>query len=109
MLSEMSPSVRTNIAVVICSASAVIGAIAIDRGWRSVSSVAFNVACPWFLSGSWLAGDFTREGWKRLKSPMATIYRDVQQGKHPKPPPLARVMRRGGAIMILSGIVSWFI
>jgi len=106
---KMSPSVRTNIAVVICSASAVIGAIAIYRGWGSVSSIAFNVACPWLMSGSWLAGDFTREGWKRLNSPMAAIYRDAQQGKLRRAPPLARMMRRGGGIIILSGIVCWFI
>jgi len=104
----MSPSVRTNIAVVICSASAVIGAIAIYRGWGSVSGIAFNVACPWLLSGSWLAGDFTREGWKRLNSPMAAIYRDAQQGKLRSAPPLARIMRRGGGIILLAGVVSWF-
>lgn len=105
----MSPSVRTNIAVVICSASAVIGALSIYRGWGSVSSTAFNVAFAWLISGSWLAGEFTREGWERLNSPMAAIYRDAQQGKLQSAPPLARMMRRGAGVLVLAGIVSWFV
>ena len=105
----MSPSVRTNIAVAICVSSAVVGAIAIHRGWGTVSSVAFNAAFPWFLSGSWLAGDFTREGWKRLNKSMPTIYQDAKQGKLPRAPPLSRVMNSGGGIMILAGIVGWFV
>ena len=88
--------------------SAVLGAIAIHRGWASVSSVAFNVACPWFLAGSWLAGDFTREGFKRFNSPMSKIYQDARRRKLAKAPPLARVMNGGGGIMVLAGIVGWF-
>jgi hypothetical protein len=106
---QMSPSIRTYIAVAICFSSAVLGAIAIHRDWGSVSSVAFNVACPWFLSGSWLAGDFTREGWKRINKSMAAIYQDAKQRKLPKAPPLARVMNSGGGIMMLAGIVGWFV
>jgi hypothetical protein len=64
-------SIRTYIAVAICMSSAVLGAIAIRKGWESVSSVASNVALPWFLAGSWLAGDFSREGLKRLNKSMA--------------------------------------
>jgi hypothetical protein len=105
----MSLPMRTYIAVAICFSSAVLGAIAILRGWGSVSSVAFNVACPWYLSGSWLAGDFTREGWKRLNKSMAAIYQEAKQRKLPKAPPLARVMNSGGGIMMLAGIVGWFV
>jgi hypothetical protein len=105
----MSPSIRTHVAVAICLSSAVLGAIAIRRGWGSVSSVAIDVACPWFLSGSWLAGDFSREGWKRLNKSMATIYQEAKKGKLPKAPPLARVMNSGGGIMVLAGIVGWFV
>ena len=105
----MPPPIRSYVAVAICLSSAVLGAIAINRGWGSTSSVAFNVACPWFLAGSWLAGDFTREGWKRLDKSMATIYQDAKQGKLPKAPPLARVMNGGGGIMILAAIVGWFV
>ena len=105
----MSPSIRTYLAVAICLFSALLGAIAIHRGWGSVSSVAFNVACPWFLSGSWLAGDFTREGWKRLNKSMATLYQEAKQRKPTKAPPLARVMNSGGGIMVLAGIVGWFL
>ena len=89
--------------------SAVLGAIAIRQGWGSVSSVSTNVACAWFLSGSWLAGDFSREGWKRLNKSMATIYQEAKQGKLPKTPPLAQVMNSGGMIMLLAGIVGWFV
>jgi len=74
-----------------------------------VSSVAFNVAFPWLLSGSWLAGDFTREGWKRLNKTVATIYQDAKQRQPPTVPPLARMMNSGGGIMILAGIVGWFV
>jgi hypothetical protein len=109
LFTKMSLSVRTNIAVVICSASAVIGALWIYRGWGSVSSTAFNVGFAWLISGSWLAGEFTREGWKRLNSPIAAIYRDAQQGKLRSSSPLARMMRRGGSILVLAGIVSWFV
>lgn len=106
---QMSPSIRTYTAVAICFSSAVLGAIAIHRGWGSVSSIAFNVACPWFLSGNWLAGDFSREGWKRLNKSMAAIYQDAKQRKQQKAPPLARVMKSGGGIMMLAGIVGWFV
>jgi len=105
----MSPSIRTSIAILICLSSAALGAIAIRKGWGSVSSVAINVACPWFLSGRWLAGDLSREGWKRLNKSMATIYQQGKQGKLPKTPPLARVMNSGGMIMLLAGIVGWFV
>ena len=105
----MSPSIRTTIAVAICMSSAVLGAIAIRQGWGSISSVATNVACPWFISGSWLAGDFSKEGWKRLNKSTATIYQEAKQGKLPKIPPLARVMNSGGMIMMLAGIVGWFV
>src|ERR1700722_1192105 len=105
----MSPSVRTYVAVAICLSSAVLGAIAIHRGWGSVSSIAFNVSCAWFLSGSWLAGDFTREGWKRLNIPVSTIYQDAKQRRLAKASPLASVMISGGRIMVLAGIVSWFV
>ena len=76
---------------------------------QSVSSVAINVACPWFLSGRWLAGDFSQEGWKRLNKSMATTHQDAKQGKLPKTPPLARVMNRGGMIKLLAAIVGWFV
>jgi len=105
----MSPSIRTYVAVTICLSSAVLGAMAIRQGWGTVSSVAINVACPWFLSGSWLAGDFSREGWKRLNKSMATIYQEAKHRKLPKTPPLARVMNSGGMIMLLAGIVSWVV
>ena len=105
----MSPTIRTYVAVAICMSSALLGAIAIRRGWGSVSSVASNVACSWFLAGSWLAGDFSREGWKRLNKSLATIYQEAKHGKLPKTPPLARVMNTGGMIMLLAGIVGWFV
>jgi hypothetical protein len=105
----MSPSKRTSIAVAICMSSAVLGAIAIRQNWGSVSSVASNVACPWFLAGSWLAGDFSREGWKRLNKSLATIYQEAKHGKLPNTPPLTRVMNSGGIIMLLAGIVAWFV
>jgi hypothetical protein len=105
----MPPSIRTFIAVAICISSAVLGAIAIRQGAGSVSSVAINVACSWFLSGSWLAGDFSREGWKRLNKSMATIYQEAKQRKLPNTPPLARVMNSGGIIMLLAGIGAWFV
>ena len=56
-----------------------------------------------------MAGDFTREGWKRLNMSMAAIYQDAKQRKLPKAPPLARVMNSGGGIMMLAGIVGWFV
>ena len=93
------PSIRTSIAVAICMSSAVLGAIAIRQNWGSVSSVASNVACPWFLAGSWLAGDFSREGWKRLNKSLATIYQEAKQGKLPNTPPLTRLMNSGGIII----------
>jgi hypothetical protein len=105
----MPPSIRNYVAVAICLSTAILGAAAIHRGWASVSSVAFNVACPWFLASSWLAGDFTREGWKRLNKSMAAIYQDAKLRKLPKAPPLARVMNSGGGIMMLAGIVGWFV
>ena len=105
----MSPSIRTYVAVAICMSSAILGAIAIRQVWGSVSSVATNVACPWFLSGSWLAGDFSPEGWKRLNKSLAAIYEEAKQGKLPKAPPLARVMNAGGGIMVLAGIAGFFI
>jgi hypothetical protein len=40
---------------------------------------------------------------------MATIYQEAKQGKLPKAPPLARVMNSGGMIMLLAGIVGWFV
>jgi hypothetical protein len=40
---------------------------------------------------------------------MAAIYRDAKQRKLPKAPPLARVMNSGGGIMMLAGIVGWFV
>src|SRR5258708_34186230 len=83
---QMPPSIRNYFAVAICLSSALLGTIAIHHGWASVSSVAFNVACPWYLAGSWLAGAFTREGWKRLNKSMAAIYQDAKQRKLPKPP-----------------------
>src|ERR1700733_1870712 len=67
---QMPPAARTYVAVAICMSSAVLGVVAIHRGWGSASSIAFNVACPWFLSGSWLAGDFTREGLRRFNIPV---------------------------------------
>ena len=96
----MLPSTRTYIAVATCISSAVFGAIAIRKGWGSVSNVAFDVAWPWFLSGRWLAGDFSREGLKRLNKSIAAIYLEAKQGKPPKTPPLARVMNSGGVIML---------
>jgi hypothetical protein len=106
---QMSPAARTYVAVAICVSSVVLGVVAIHRGWANASSIAFNVACPWFLSGSWLAGDFTREGLKRLNVPVSTIYNDAKQRKLAKAPPLARVMNSGGGIMVLAGIVGWFV
>lgn len=106
---QMSPGVRNYVAVAICMSSAVFGVVAIHRGWGSVSSVAFNVACPWFLAGKWLAGDFTREGLKRLNIPVSRIYQDAKRRKLSKAPPLARVMGSGGGIMVLAGILGWFI
>jgi hypothetical protein len=106
---QMSPAARTYVAVAICLSCAVLGAVGIQRSWGSVSSIAFNVSCPWLLSGSWLAGDFTREGWKRLNVPLSTIYQDAKQRKLAKAPPLARMMNSGGGIMVLAGIVGWFV
>ena len=105
----MPPAVRTNIAVALCFTSAVLGTIAIYRDWGTLSSVAFNVAASWLLSGGWLAGDFTREGWKRLNKAIAATYQDAKQGKLPNTPPLARVMNSGGMIMFLAAIVGWFV
>jgi hypothetical protein len=105
----MPPSIRNYVSGAICLSSAALGAIAIHQGWGSVSSIAFNVAGAWFSSSSWLAGDFTRDGWARLNKSMAAIYQDAKQRSLPKAPPLARVMNRGGGIMILAGIVGWFV
>jgi len=107
---QMSPSTRTYIAMAICVSSAVAGVVAIDRGWGSASGIAFNVSCPWILSGGWLAGDFTREGLRRLNKPMSTIFEAAKQRKlrKPEPPSIARVMNSGGGIMVLVGIVGWF-
>jgi hypothetical protein len=105
---QMPPSARAYVAVAICLSSAALGVVAIHRGWGSASSIAFNVACPWFLSGSWLAGDFTREGWRRLNIPVSMIYQDAKQRKLTRAPPLARVMNSGGGIMVLAAIVGWF-
>ena len=91
----------------ICSGSAVMGAVAIYRGWGSVSRVAFNVAFVWLLSGSWLDGDFTRQGWKRLNSSMAELYRDARQGKLSRAAPLSRVMTGGGGIIFLLGLLHF--
>jgi len=106
---RMSPGARNYVAVAICISSAVLGVVAIHGGWGSVSSIAFNVACPWFLAGSCLAGDFTREGLKRFNMSMSRICQDAKRRKFAKAPPLARVMNTGGAIMILAGIVGWFV
>jgi uncharacterized membrane protein YphA (DoxX/SURF4 family) len=106
---QLSPSKRNLTAVVICLLSAALGILAIHHGWGSVSSSSFNVAVPWLLAGSWLSGDFTREGWKRLNKSMGAIYQDAQQRKLPIAPPLARVMNVGGGIMIIAGIAAWFI
>jgi hypothetical protein len=40
---------------------------------------------------------------------MAAIYQDAKQRKLPKASPLSRVMNGGGGIMILAGIVGWFV
>ena len=106
---KITPAVRNYIAVAICLSSAVWGVVAIRQGWESVSSIAFNVACPWYLSGGWLAGDFTREGLERCNVPVSKIYQDAKQRKLSKAPPLARGMNSGGGIMVLVGIVSWFV
>jgi hypothetical protein len=106
-IAQLPPSARTYIAVAMCLSSAIVGVEAIHRSGGSVSSIAFNVSCVWFLSGSWLAGDFTREGWKRLNIPVSTIYELAKQGRLAKVPPLARVMNSGGGIMVLAGIVAW--
>ena len=106
---QKPPAARTYVAVSICISSAVLGAVAIYRGWGSASSTAFNVACPWFLSGSWLAGDFTREGLRRFNIPVSRMYLDAKQRELVRAPPLARAMSSGGGIMVLAGIVGWFI
>jgi HAMP domain-containing protein len=102
----MTSPVRTCVAVAICASSAVLGAMAIHQGWGSVSSIAFNVSCPWFLAGSWLAGDFTREGWKRLNNPLSKIYQDFKNHRVAKVPWLARLMNGGGGVMVLAGILA---
>ncbi len=106
---QLSISARTYLAVAICLLSAVWGAVAIRRGWGSVSSIAFDVACPWFLSGSWLGGDFTRAGWKRLNIPLSRIYHDANERKLSRAPPLARLMNAGGGILVLAGVLGWFV
>jgi hypothetical protein len=106
---QVSPALRTYVGVAICMSSAVLGVVGIHRGWGSVSSIAFNVACPWFLSGGWLAGDFTRQGLQGANMPMSRIYQDAKQRKLPQSPPLARVMNSGGGIMVLAGIVGWLV
>jgi len=40
---------------------------------------------------------------------MATLYQEAKQRKPTKAPPLARVMNSGGGIMVLAGIVGWFL
>jgi hypothetical protein len=40
---------------------------------------------------------------------MATICQDAKRRRLPKAPPLARVMNSGGGIMMLAGIVGWFV
>ncbi len=102
-LAQMSPGARNYVAVAICMSSAVLGVVAIHGGWGSVSSSAFNVACPWFLAGDWLAG------LKRFNIPMSRIYQDAKRRKLARAPPLAHVMSSGGGIMMLAGIVGWFI
>ena len=37
------------------------------------------------------------------------IHKDAKRRKLAKAPPLARVMNTGGGIMILAGIVDWFV
>ena len=106
---KISPAVRAYVAVAICLSSAVLGVVEIHRGWGTVSSIAFNVSCAWILSGHWLAGDFTRHGWKRLDVPVSKIYQDAKERKLARVPPLARVMNTGGGIMVLAGIVGWFV
>jgi hypothetical protein len=106
---QMSPAARSYVAVAVCVSSAVWGVVAIHRGWDSVSSIAFNVSCPWFISGGWLAGDFTRAGWNRLNRPMSAIYQDARLHRLPKAPPLARVMNSGAGLMMLAGIAGWFV
>lgn len=106
---RISLAARSYVAVAICLSSAVLGVVGIHRCWGTVSSIAFNVSCSWFLSGHWLAGDFTREGWKRLNVPVSKIYQDAERRKLPKAPPLARVMNSGGGIMVLAGIMGWFV
>jgi hypothetical protein len=107
---QISTSARTILAVAICLFTAVWGAVAIRRGWGRVSSTAFNVAFCWFMSGSWLAGELTREVLKRrFDSPLSRIYRDALEGKSVKTPPLARAMNRGGGVLVLVGIVGWFV
>jgi len=106
---QLSTSTRTYLAVAICLLSAVWGAVAIHRGWGSVSSIAFDVAFPWFLSGGWLGGDFTREGWKRLNIPLSRIYHDAKARKLSRAPPLARLMKSGGGMLVLAGILGWFV
>jgi hypothetical protein len=108
-LPKISPAGRTYVAVATCISSVVLGVVAIHRGWGSASSIAFNVAWLWFLSGSWLTGDFTREGLKRFNIPVSLIYQDAKQRKPARAPPLARVMNGGGGIMVLAGIMCWFI
>ena len=56
-----------------------------------------------------MAGDFTRDGWNRLNRSMTAIYQDAKQRKLPKTPPIARVLNSCGLIMILAGIVGWFV
>jgi hypothetical protein len=105
-----SSAARSYVAIAICLSSAALGVIGIQRGWGNVSSIAFKVACSWFLSGSWLAGEFTREGLKRLNVPLSSVYQEAKQQRKPgKAPSLVRVMNTGGGIMVLAGIVGWFV
>lgn len=107
-LAQLSPSIRAYFAVAICLSSAALGLAALHWCWGSASGIAFNVACPWLLSGSWLGGDFSGEALKRFNLPVSRIYQDAKQRKPTKAPPLARVMGCGGLIMVLAGIVGWF-
>jgi hypothetical protein len=105
---EISP-LRTYIAVAICLCSAVVGAVAIHQDPSHVSSIAFKVSCPWFLCGGWLAGDFSREGRKRFNMPLSAIYQDAKRRQLTRAPPLARAMCFGGGVMVLAGVLGWFL
>ncbi len=105
----MRPSIRNYAAIGICLASALLGVVAIQRRSAGLSSIAFNVACAWYVAGSWLAGDLTRKGWARLNKPVAAIYQDVKFRRNPPVPPMARVMNAGGFFLMLAGVLAWFV